>query len=102
MTTHVVCNTQHEIIVAYLWQQRDWLPTHSLMGVKTAFGFIGSAGHVRARELARNDDAVPDKLRNKVERKRGGEIGLNPKFEYFRYRHKTAQSSHADVIPSVA
>lgn len=88
---HVVCKSPHEIVVAYLWQQRDWLPTHSLMSVKTGFGFIGSAGHVRAKELACNDDAVPDKLRNKVERRRGGLIGLNPKYEYFRHKPRSSE-----------
>jgi hypothetical protein len=28
-----VCKTQMEIIVAYLWKRRIWLPTHELPGV---------------------------------------------------------------------
>jgi hypothetical protein len=41
---------------AYLWQMfPSWLPTHELQGRDTAFGWIGSAGHARVRELARND-----------------------------------------------
>ncbi|HEY1930493.1 MAG TPA: hypothetical protein VGG99_00630 [Acetobacteraceae bacterium] len=35
----------------------------------TPYGWIGSAGHVRARELARND--CPDKLKEMVERASG-------------------------------
>jgi hypothetical protein len=80
----IECKTQMEIIVAHLWKHGGWLPTHELQGVTTPFGFIGSAGHTRVRELARNE--CPEKLRDKVERRRGSEIGLNPKFEYFRYR----------------
>jgi hypothetical protein len=81
-----VCKTQMEIIVTYLWKLRIWLPTHELQGVQTDFGFIGSSGEQRVRELARNALCVPEKLRDKVEKKRGGEIGLNPKYEYFRYK----------------
>lgn len=80
----VVCKTQHEIIVAFLWEQRDWVPTHQLQGVHTRFGLIGSAGHTRARELARNECA--EKLKDKVERKEGAEIGLDRRFAYFRYK----------------
>jgi hypothetical protein len=82
----IECKTQMEIIVAHLWKRGDWVPTHDLQGVQTEFGFIGSAGHTRVRELARNE--CPEKLRDKVERKRGSEIGLNPKYEYFRYKSK--------------
>ena len=70
--------TQAEILVAHLWQHGDWLPTHALQNCETPYGFIGSAGHVRARELARNDCA--EKLQNKVERARGGAIALDPSF----------------------
>lgn len=78
------CVTQPDILVAYLWYLGDWTPTHALRGVETPFGFLGSAGDVRARELARNECA--DQLKGKVERARGGEIGLDARFEYFRYR----------------
>ena len=73
-----VCKTQYEILVAHLWKVREWRPTHELMQQQTPFGFIGSAGHVRARELARNAPCVPEKLRSKIQRKRGSEIGLDP------------------------
>lgn len=68
----------------FLWHQRGWIPTYQLQSVHTPFGFIGSAGHARVRELVRN--ACPEKLKDKVERARGGEIGLDPKYEYFRYK----------------
>jgi hypothetical protein len=84
MTTPIKCKTQQEIIVATLWQHGGWVATHGLMSVETPYGFIGSAGHVRARELARND--CPEKLRNKVERARGGVIGLDARYEFFRYK----------------
>jgi hypothetical protein len=78
------CETQHEIIVAFLWDQKRWVATHELQGVFTKFGHIGSAGHTRARELARNE--CPDYLKSKVERAEGRDIGLDPRFTYFRYR----------------
>jgi hypothetical protein len=76
----VTCKTQWHMLVAYLWQQKGWLPTHKLQSIETDFGFIGSSGEQRVRELARNDACIPEELRNKVEKKREG------KFEYFRYR----------------
>lgn len=84
------CKTQQDIIVAFLWYTGEWHPTHDLMSRDTPFGFIGSAGHVRARELARNECA--EKLTGRVERARGGEIGLDPRFEYFRYRPRPTLS----------
>jgi len=65
--------TQPEIIIAYLQDEDPWVATWDLQNRATKFGFIGSAGHTRARELARND--VPDHLKGKAERKRGAEIG---------------------------
>jgi hypothetical protein len=86
----LICKTQHEILVAYLWRRRDWIATHELQGVNTPYGHIGSAGHTRARELARNE--CPDKLKNKVERAEGRDIGLDPRFVYFRYRRETTEA----------
>lgn len=80
------CKTQQDIIVAFLWYAGDWLPTHELMSRETPFGFIGSAGHVRVRELARSECA--ERLKGKVERARGGEIGRDARYEYFRFRPK--------------
>lgn len=82
--------TQMERIVAFLHTEKHWLPTFELQSRDTKFGFIGSSGEQRVRELARNASCVPEKLRDKVERRRGGEIGLNPKYEYFRYRSYSA------------
>jgi hypothetical protein len=81
--------TQHEILVRCLASNRQWIPTHGLMMIKTGYGFIGSAGHVRARELARNDCPAP--LKNKVERAAGRDIGLDPRYEYFRYKVPTVE-----------
>lgn len=78
----IVCKTQWHIIVAHLWQQKDWIPTHLLQGRQTDFGFIRSSGEQRVRELARNDPTIPEELRDKVEKKRDG------KYEYFRYRQQ--------------
>jgi hypothetical protein len=89
----VECKTQMEIIVAHLWKLATWQPTHLLQGVETEFGFIGSAGHARVRELARND--CPEKLRDKIERKRGSQIGRDPRYEFFRYRKPLTSTQRA-------
>lgn len=91
------CKTQLEIIVAHLWQHEDWTPTHQLQNVNTPYGFIGSAGHVRARELARNDKRVPERLHNKIEKSRGGAIGLDPRYEYFRFRKQPTRADHLRI-----
>lgn len=83
------CTTQWHIVVAYLHQQKQFLPTHKLQSVKTDFGFIGSSGEQRVRELARNDACIPEELRNKVEKKREG------KYEYFRYRKAPSRTDYA-------
>jgi hypothetical protein len=80
MTTKPICKTQWHIIVAALWKTKEWTPTFRLQSVETEFGFIGSSGEQRVRELARNDACIPAELVGKIEKKREG------KFEYFRYR----------------
>jgi len=54
--------------------------------------------HVRGRELARNECA--DHLKDKVERTRTSDIGLDPRFEYFRYSRsaKLENTSGADLV----
>ena len=81
----VKCTTDAERIVAFLWYTADWRPTHELRSCETPFGWIGSAGDVRARELARNECA--DHLKGKIDRAKGSEIGLDPRYEYFRFKH---------------
>jgi hypothetical protein len=79
--------TNHEVLVAYLWEVADWVPTHELVKLSRPYGFVGSAGDVRARELARNECA--EKLKDKVEREDGRNLrhlGLDSRFEYFRYK----------------
>src|SRR5947207_15643107 len=76
--------TNHEVLVAFLWEVGDWVPTHELVKLSRPYGFVGSAGDVRARELARNECA--EKLKDKVERARGSDIGLDARYEYFRYK----------------
>lgn len=85
----IICKTQWHIIVAHLWQQRDWQPTHLLQSVQTPYGFIGSSGEQRVRELARNDACIPEELRDKIEKKREG------KYEVFRYRKVPSRTDYA-------
>lgn len=98
MTTKADCKTQWHVVVAYLHQQKSWLPTHLLQGRDTDFGFIGSSGEQRVRELARNDPKVISlhpELSSKVERKRGAEIGLDPRYEFFRYAPQLSDRQRA-------
>jgi hypothetical protein len=76
--------TQHEILVMFLGDRRDWVPAHALQKLETPYGYVGSAGDVRARELARGD--CPDRLKDKVEREEGRDIGLDPRFAYYRFK----------------
>jgi hypothetical protein len=96
----VKCRTDSERIVAYLWYVGDWQPTHALRSVETPFGWIGSAGDVRVRELARND--CVDKLKYKVESKPGKALGLDPRFEYFRYWPSTDVRNHVSNMPTTS
>lgn len=56
--------TQKQIIINYLQERNDWTPSHFLQGVPTRWGFIGSEGKRRARELV-----VEGKLEHKIEGK---------------------------------
>jgi hypothetical protein len=52
---------------------------------------------VRARELARNE--CPDKLKGKVERMEGRDIGLDKRFVYYRFR---PGNSRQDILSQAA
>jgi hypothetical protein len=68
----------------------EGMDAHTLLQSRqTDFGFIGSSGEQRVRELARNDTCIPEELRNKIEKKREG------KFEYFRFRPKPSRTDYA-------
>src|SRR5216683_6942344 len=85
-----VCKTLHETIVVYLWERDEWVPAHELVKLDTLYGYVGNSGDVRARELARND--CPEKLKGKVERAEGRDIGLDPRFAYFRYKRQPTET----------
>jgi hypothetical protein len=91
MKTAKDCRTQWHVIVAYLHYSRncEWVPTFKLQGVETDFGFIGSSGEQRVRELARNAPGIPPELIGKIEKKREG------KYEYFRYRPQLTHTQRA-------
>jgi hypothetical protein len=83
-----VYKTQPEIIVAFLWSEQRCVPTYELQNNRTKYRFIGSAGHLRARELARNAAVIPEYVSDKVERARGSAIGMNPRYEYVRFKNQ--------------
>ena len=53
--------TQKEIIINYLRQTNDWIPSFKLRSIQTQFGWIGSQGDRRARELA-NEGKILHKI----------------------------------------
>jgi hypothetical protein len=65
------------------------VPTFALQSRETEFGFIGSSGEQRVRELARNDACIPKELIGKIEKKREG------KYEFFRYRPQLSDKQRA-------
>lgn len=84
--------TQHDLIVRHLFDVDDWVPAHELCKLNTRHGYIGNAGDVRARELARDEDC-PDRLKGKVEREEGKRLGLDPRFVYFRFKRPVARQA---------
>src|SRR4051794_25630205 len=52
-----VC-TLHDIITLYLAERGDWVPSYSLSKLQTKWGWIGSSGERRARELAEDGEHV--------------------------------------------
>lgn len=42
-----------KIILAYLELKKEWVPEYALRSTQTPFGWIGSSGDVRCREMAR-------------------------------------------------
>jgi hypothetical protein len=85
------CATKWHIIVAFLWEQERWVSAPEMVKLDTPYGFVGSAGDVRARELARNE--CPKKLKGKVERAEGRDIGLDKRFTYFRYKQLESRAA---------
>ncbi len=68
--------TQKDIIVEYLSAVDKWLPGYKLSGVETPFGFIGSQGDRRCRELENSGD-IQRRLNGKyVEYKYKGQIAI--------------------------
>lgn len=88
--------TQQQVIVAYLWEVDDWVPTHELVKLERPYGRTGSDGDRRARELA--DNECEEKLRGKVEKEEGEKLGLDKRYTYFRYRREGRALSPADIV----
>jgi len=78
----------------HLADQRGWVPAHELQKRSTPYGYVGSAGDVRARELARNE--CPEKLKGKVEREERKNIGLEPRFAYYRFKRAAPKQLSMD------
>jgi hypothetical protein len=90
------CPTRHHVILAYLWEEYPrWCAAPELIKLELPYGITGSSGDVRARELARGD--CPDRLKNKVERAEGRDIGLDKRFTYYRYKQPPARMSRDEA-----
>ncbi len=78
-------HTQSEILVMFLADQRGtWIPAHALQKLSTPYGYVGSAGDVRARELARGE--CSDKLKGKIERAEGRDVGSIRASGHYRFK----------------
>ena len=53
--------TQKQAIISYLRWVNDWIPSFKLRSIQTDFGWIGSQGDRRARELA-NEGKILHKI----------------------------------------
>ena len=52
---------QKEILIKYLQDAEDWIPSYKLRSINTNSGFLGSQGDRRARELF-EDDKIERKM----------------------------------------
>ena len=71
--------TQTSIVKNYLRQCDGWVPSYELIKKETDWGFLGSGADRAARELAIN---------GKIDRAKGGEIGMDKRFTYFRTKKR--------------
>lgn len=79
--------TLYEIITEVLKDAYpDWIPSYSLEKAETPYGWIGTSGLRRCRELV---------TQGKIEDKRDG------KYQYYRYK-QTAPIQQAMAIPVLA
>ena len=74
--------TQQEILLAYLKDENTWKPAPFLCAKSTRFGWLGSQGDKRARELF---------AKGLLERRPGSELGLDPRYKYYRYKQQEPQ-----------
>lgn len=89
--------TLHDIICLHLAELNDWVPSFALSKVQTAFGWIGSSGERRARELA--EDALKGLSHEykgtlyKVERRQNG--------KYAEYRVVSKPKPHVVYLEKI-
>ena len=74
--------TQQAILLAYLKDENTWKPAPFLCARNTRFGWLGSQGDKRARELF---------ALGLLERRPGSELGLDSRYKYYRYKTLEAQ-----------
>lgn len=73
--------TLKQTILKHLDERKDWLPAYKLQSVETSFGWIGSSGSRRCRELYEA---------GLIERRLNG--------KYVEYRHKSPKVETYRVI----
>src|SRR3990167_1197266 len=94
------CKNRHEIILAYLWEEERWVAAPELIKLELPYGITGSSGDVRARELARNECA--EKVKGRVERAEGRDIGLDKRFTYYRHVPQDRVLTHQEILEANA
>jgi hypothetical protein len=83
--------TLHDIICLHLADIGDWVPSYSLSKTQTRFGWVGSSGERRARELAEAGEHFVKGMVYTIERRKVGKYAeyrvaavakKRPKFAY--------------------
>lgn len=83
--------TLHDKITLYLAERGDWVPSYELSRRETKWGWIGSSGERRARELAEGGEHLLDGMVYIMERRMHGKYveyrvaSIAPKKPKFAY-----------------
>lgn len=82
--------SQTQIILAFISDNNDWTPSHALEKVDTVWGYIGTSGLRRCRELVNE---------GRLEVKNGSQVGRDRRFAYYRIKQPIGTQATLDFLP---
>lgn len=83
----------HDIIALHLFDMRgEWVPSYSLTKVNTKYGWLGSSGDRRARELAEIGNHIVNGTTYFIERRKQG------KYAEYRATGMTKNIERVEII----